>query len=102
MRFRPSTRRSRGSSTCIADRIKWALMGPLTRNGKLAVLLFAILSFSVSATYAQSSAAIQCSVTSSPAQLRAEGVTELLGDILLQCSGSTPGTAITGNLTIGL
>jgi uncharacterized protein (TIGR03437 family) len=37
-----------------------------------------------------------------PLQVRAEGLTERLGDILLQCSGSTPGLALSGNLTIYL
>ncbi|MGA9628311.1 MAG: hypothetical protein WBQ65_27810 [Bryobacteraceae bacterium] len=37
-----------------------------------------------------------------PLQVRAEGLTERMGDILLQCSGSNPGTVLSGNLTIYL
>jgi uncharacterized protein (TIGR03437 family) len=37
-----------------------------------------------------------------PIQVRAEGLTERMGDILLQCSGSNPGTVLSGNLTIYL
>jgi uncharacterized protein (TIGR03437 family) len=37
-----------------------------------------------------------------PVQLRAEGLTERVGDIVLECSGSTPGTVLSGNLTIFL
>jgi uncharacterized protein (TIGR03437 family) len=78
-------------------------MGPLTRTGKRLWLLFTVLSITISATYAQTSpAAGRCAVTSVPAQARAEGLTELLGDILIQCSGSTPGAVLTGNLTVAL
>ncbi len=41
---------------------------------------------------------IQCSVTTVPNTLRHEGLTELIGDILLSC---TPGTGYTGPLTSG-
>ncbi len=34
--------------------------------------------------------------------MRAEGLTERLGDVILQCSGSTPGTVFSGNLTLFL
>ncbi len=34
--------------------------------------------------------------------MRAEGLTERLGDIILQCSGSNPGTVFSGNLTLFL
>jgi uncharacterized protein (TIGR03437 family) len=37
-----------------------------------------------------------------PLQVRAEGLTERIGDILLQCSGSNPGATLSGNLTIFL
>src|SRR5438309_12083161 len=77
-------------------------MGPLTRSGKPVVFLFALLNLAVSATYAQAPINGQCAVTSVPAQVRAEGLTELLGDILIQCSGSTPGAVLTGNLTVAL
>jgi uncharacterized protein (TIGR03437 family) len=37
-----------------------------------------------------------------PLQVSAEGLTERIGDILLQCSGSTPGAVLSGNLTVFL
>jgi len=43
-----------------------------------------------------------CSVTSVPVQVRAEGVAERLGDILIQCSGANPGMVLTANLTVYL
>ena len=44
----------------------------------------------------------QCQATSTPLQVRAEGVTERVGDIDLQCTGATPGSTLAGNLTIYL
>ena len=41
-------------------------------------------------------------MTAVPTQARAEGLTEQMGDILLQCSGSNPGAVFSGNLTITL
>ena len=49
---------------------------------------------------AQSTYTGRCRVTSNPLQVRAKGVTERLGDIVLECSGSTPGTVLTGNLIL--
>ena len=43
-----------------------------------------------------------CQATSTPLQVRAEGVTERLGDIGLQCSGATPGSVLSGNMTVYL
>ena len=37
-----------------------------------------------------------------PVQVRAEGLTERMGDIVVQCSGSSPGAVLSGNLTIFL
>ena len=34
--------------------------------------------------------------------MRAEGLTERLGDLVLQCSGAAPGTVFSGNLTLSL
>jgi len=42
----------------------------------------------------------QCAVTAVPNQVRAEGLTERMGDIILQCSGSNPGAVLTGNLSV--
>jgi uncharacterized protein (TIGR03437 family) len=37
-----------------------------------------------------------------PVQVRAEGLTERMGDIVVQCSGSSPGAVLSGNITIFL
>lgn len=78
-------------------------MGPLTRTGKRVAFLVSVLSFTISATYAQTPPVNgSCQLTSAPALVRSEGLTELLGDILIQCSGSNPGAVLTGNLTVAL
>ncbi|MGA2117331.1 MAG: hypothetical protein ABSH56_21540, partial [Bryobacteraceae bacterium] len=41
----------------------------------------------------------QCSVSAVPSQVRAEGVTERLGDLVLQCM-ATPSSTLSGNLTV--
>jgi uncharacterized protein (TIGR03437 family) len=41
-------------------------------------------------------------VSGVPLPVRAEGLTERMGDIVLQCSGSNPGAVLTGNFTIFL
>jgi uncharacterized protein (TIGR03437 family) len=41
-------------------------------------------------------------VTAVPSQVRAEGLTERMGDIVLQCSGSNPGSVLAGNLSVYL
>jgi uncharacterized protein (TIGR03437 family) len=41
-------------------------------------------------------------VTAVPTQVRAEGLAERTGDILLQCSGSNSGAVLTGNLSVFL
>jgi uncharacterized protein (TIGR03437 family) len=61
------------------------------------VALFALAAGSV---FAQTPSS--CLVSGVPLQVRAEGLTERMGDILLQCSGSNPGTVLSGNLTIYL
>src|ERR1051325_9210403 len=78
-------------------------MGPLTRSGKQVFLLFLLLTFTISATFAQTSPfSGQCLATSSPAPVRTEGLTERLGDIQIRCSGSNPGSVLAGNLTVAL
>ena len=42
----------------------------------------------------------RCQVASSPVQVRTEGLTERLGDLTLACTGGTPGSVLTGNLTL--
>src|SRR5215831_15400170 len=41
-----------------------------------------------------------CQVTSTPLQVRAEGLTERFGDVVLACSGGTPGSILTGGLAL--
>jgi len=78
-------------------------MGPLITRGERLWRLFAIVTLAVCATYAQTSPVSgQCAVSSVPSQVRSEGLTERMGDILLQCSGSNPGAVLTGNLSVFL
>ena len=51
-------------------------------------------------SFAQTAFNGRCQAISTPLQVRAEGVTERLGDIGLQCSGGTPGSTLSGNLTL--
>ena len=48
------------------------------------------------------SSTARCHVTAAPFQVRAEGLAERLGDIILQCSGSNPGAVFSGNFTLYL
>ena len=54
---------------------------------------------SVVAAQAQSSS-LNCVVSAVQPAIRSEGVTERAGDIVLNCTGGTPGNVITTNLTI--
>ena len=75
-------------------------MEPHIRSGKQLFPL-ALLFLAVCASSAQNVPfSGRCAVTSVPVQVRSEGVTERLGDIQLQCSGSGPGTLMAGNLSI--
>ena len=62
--------------------------------------LSVFLLFSLPAAFAQSSFNGRCQVTSTPIQVRYEGLTERFGDIVLVCSGAAPGTMLTGNVTL--
>lgn len=64
-------------------------------------LLLLLLTSSFSAAYAQASS-LACALSAASPLLHAEGVSEKLGDILLQCSGGTAGTVVSGNLTVFL
>ena len=79
---------------------KLDLMGPNTPNGKRTVLLAALFALATGSTFAQTQPA--CVTSGVPVQVRAEGLTERIGDILLYCSGYNPGTVLSGNLTIFL
>src|ERR1700730_11242872 len=78
-------------------------MGLLIRIGERALILVALLTLTISATYAQIlPISGSCVTTAVPPQVRSEGLAERVGDIILQCSGSIPGAAGTGNFSIYL
>src|ERR1700679_1604824 len=72
----------------------------LIPKSKSVTLTTALVSLFISCTYAQSSSTAQCAVTSMPTQVRAEGLTEPLGNIVFECTGYTPSAVIAGNLTL--
>ena len=51
---------------------------------------------------ASAAPSLTCTSLSTPAQVRAEGITERVGDIVLTCQGGTPGQQVTGNFIISL
>ena len=75
-------------------------MEPNTQSGKRTVLLGALLALATGSAFAQTQPA--CKTSGVPVQVRAEGLTERIGDILLQCSGYNAGAVLSGNLTIFL
>src|SRR5271166_1205899 len=78
-------------------------MATLTRGGNRLLSLSLLLISITYATYAQTlPVSGQCAVSSVLAQVRSEGVTERMGDIILQCSGSNPGAVFSGNLSVYL
>src|ERR1051326_968491 len=78
-------------------------MGPTITNGGKFYRVFALLGIAISCGYAQTlPVSGSCSVTAVPSQTRAEGITERIGDIILQCAGSNPGTLLSGNFSVAL
>ena len=73
-------------------------MGPLPFHRTRLWGLFAATTIFVCISYAQSPVSGRCAVTAVPPQARGEGITERMGDILLQCTGSNPGSVLAGNL----
>jgi uncharacterized protein (TIGR03437 family) len=61
-------------------------------------LTLALLALIISTAHAQTSAG-SCQVSTQPPLLRAEGLTEVLGDIFISCSGFASGAVTTGNPT---
>src|SRR5262245_40957721 len=43
-----------------------------------------------------------CTASATPLTVRIEGLAEKMGDVVLSCSGGTPGAVVTGNLSISL
>jgi uncharacterized protein (TIGR03437 family) len=56
----------------------------------------------LSVSFGQSTFNGQCQATSTPLQVRSEGLTERLGDIGIQCSGGSAGSTLNANLTVFL
>lgn len=77
-------------------------MGSLIAFGKRTTLYVCLLQISICVAFAQTPSSARCEVSASAPLVRAEGLTERLGDILLQCSGSVPGTVFSGNFTLYL
>src|SRR5436309_1514617 len=79
-------------------------MEQLIANGKRAFLAICLLQGCICIASSQPlpSSTAHCQVTSTPVPVRAEGLTERLGDILLQCSGSIPGSLFNGNFSLFL
>src|SRR5712692_2328394 len=75
-------------------------MGPLTRIGKR--LPGAALLRYTCFLSAHLQAALSCASTAVPALVRLEGVTEKMGDVIVDCSGGQPGMTITSNLSVFL
>lgn len=59
-----------------------------------------LLLFSASLSYSQS--ALICIPSAVPTIVHSEGLSERVGDIVMSCSGGTPGVTISGNLTVFL
>ncbi|HWQ52921.1 MAG TPA: hypothetical protein VN442_04500 [Bryobacteraceae bacterium] len=76
-------------------------MAHLTQSGRLGGQLILLLFISTSIALPQSSQ-LTCTASAVPTLVRTEGVVERVGDILLQCSGGSPGTVVSGNLTLFL
>src|SRR5947209_12649729 len=78
-------------------------MGPLIPSGDGLRRLFLLAALTLGAISAQTPPVSgQCGVTAVPSQVRSEGLTERMGDILISCSGSNPGAVLAGNLQVFL
>jgi uncharacterized protein (TIGR03437 family) len=67
---------------------------------RVRLLLIAFSAFSVHNAWAQPS--LSCFASAVPPIVRVEGLSERLGDIVLNCTGGSPSGTLTGNLTIFL
>jgi uncharacterized protein (TIGR03437 family) len=72
------------------------------QTGKRYVFLTFLLTLSFSTSYAQSQPVGHCVTNAVPPQVRSEGLAEPIGDVILQCSSSSPGSVIAGNFTLSL
>lgn len=76
-------------------------MGPVVSRMRT-ILRISSAFLSLFPLFGQTAFTGRCQVTSTPLQVRAEGVTERLGDIGLECTGGTPGSLLSANLTLFL
>src|SRR6185295_730153 len=74
-------------------------MAPLIPSGKRVSGLFLFLVTFVNIASAQG---LTCAGTAVTPLVRAEGLAERLGDVVLECSGGAPGAVIKENLTVFL
>src|SRR5260221_413042 len=51
---------------------------------------------------ARAASVVICSATEDPLEVRAEGITERVGDFVLNCSGGSPGQQVLANITVYL
>lgn len=65
--------------------------------------VLAVAAFSAVSAFGQGSTALNCQANSGvPPVVRSEGLTELTGDLVLNCTGGNPNTAITTNIQVFL
>src|ERR1700709_2245866 len=75
-------------------------MGSHTMSGRFGILFaFTLTAVGV---WAQQNTILTCQATVNPLLVRGEGLTERMGDILLQCSCCHPTAGVSGNLTVFL
>jgi uncharacterized protein (TIGR03437 family) len=73
------------------------------QTGKRYVFLTLLSFLSLSVSFAQlQPVPVHCVTTAVPPQVRAEGLAEPIGDVILECSASNPGAVIAGNFTMSL
>src|SRR5689334_15799822 len=83
--------------------IEWKIMGPFLINSSRFCVFLVLFGLSVLCGFAQSSTVLgPCNVSAVPLQTRSEGITERVGDIVVQCSGAAPGAVLSGNLSVSL
>jgi uncharacterized protein (TIGR03437 family) len=75
--------------------------GPKGLNIRFSLFLFSLALIFASPSLAQN-APLGCATTSNNLAVRLEGLTEPIGNIVLTCSGGTPGTAVSTNITVTL
>ncbi len=84
---------------CTAGRIRWVLMARPIRIGESSARLLILLASSINLAY---SGPFVCTPAAVPALVHGEGLAERMGDILISCTGGTPGGVVGGNLTVFL